>query len=220
MTFPNTDAAELERAKRILAESLTHTFTTIEQATGTTFPENAVASSTESITAEPAKKKAAAPRKSRAKAKTATAVTFAEPPAVENDQLEKLVNSGVENIDTLLAEARSRLSLATPVDNKTDKRIAPGDIVNPLLAKAAELKRTEDSAKKERAKITDLLAEIAGPIAGTKSIEMVVDNATVFTVSQVESRGIDLDYVKSAHPDIPANAAYWKTSISVRRNYK
>ena len=203
MTFPSTDGAELERAKRALA-----------QMTG-----NALGISPADVIVEPAPEPAPAPAaKSKSKAKPKAAVAFAEEGTAA---IEQIVNSGVENIDDMLAEARTRLALAPAANTDSDQREAPNaEVVNALLAKAAELKRTEDSAKKEREKITNLLAEIAGPIEGSKTVELTVNKATVFTVSRIESRGLNTDYIKSAHPDIPGNDAYWKTSVSTRRNYK
>lgn len=173
MDYPTTDAAELERAKRILEAGKAVDLSQIHHDSSA-------------------------------------------------DGIERLVNSGVENVDALLAEARERLALA-PVPKATDnKREAPNaDVVNALLAKAAELKRTSDSATKERGKITDLLAEITGPIPKkAKELELTVNKATVFTVSQVTSRVLNTDFVKSKHPDIEGNEDYYKDSVSIRRNYK
>jgi hypothetical protein len=203
MTFPSTDGAELERAKRALANMIA---VPADQHLAVAHPEP---------TPVPAPEPAA---KSKSKAKPKAAVVFAEEGAAA---IEQIVDSGVVNIDAMLAEARSRLALAPAANTDSDQREASNpEVVNALLAKAAELKRTEDSAKKERAKITDLLAEIAGPVTGTRTVELIVNDAPVFTVSVIESRGLNVDYIKSAHPDIPGNDAYWKTTKSTRRNYK
>lgn len=150
---------------------------------------------------------------------SAAAATPAEHTATD---IEKLVNSGVENVDHLLAEARERLALAPAPKVTNDQREAPNaDVVNALLAKSAELKRTIDSATKERGKITDLLAEITGPIPKKlDKLELTVNKAPVFVVTQVVSRVLNTDYIKSAHPDIEGNEAYYKDSVTTRRTYK
>lgn len=124
------------------------------------------------------------------------------------------------DIDALLAEARSKLKLEPKiVDDHKEVEAADANVVNALLARADVLKRAEDAAKKERAKITDTLAELAGTPNGVP-IELKVHGATVFVVKNVTSRVLNTEMIKSVFPDIPENSELWKSQTALRRDYK
>lgn len=120
------------------------------------------------------------------------------------------------DLDALLEYAREKLSLSSPaavVDNEVEAIDA--NTVNALLAQASEYDRVAKAATKERAKITELLAEYTGV-----GHELTVNKAVVFTVTEVVTRSLNTDHIKSLFPDIPENAEMWKESVATRRLYK
>lgn len=121
------------------------------------------------------------------------------------------------DLDALLSDARNKLGVVTATPEQPANEIIPTDpaIVIDLVTRAAEFKRQADVATKERAKITDLLAELTG-----EGGELIVNGAPIFTVKTVVSRVLDATYIKSVFPDLPENAEMWKDQAAVRRDYK
>ena len=143
--------------------------------------------------------------------------TIEEALAILNASEQSNQQNIAQNLDQMIAEARSRLALAPKPAADTSNEVSPTDpaMVNALLAQADEFKRAEAAAKRERAKITDLLAELTGPNA-----TLTVNGAPVFVVSTVTSRVLDQAHIKSLFPDIPENAEMWTESTATRRDYK
>lgn len=121
------------------------------------------------------------------------------------------------DLDALITQARTTLSLEQTPASNTSNEVTPTDpaIVNALLAQADLFKRAEDAAKRDRAKITDLLAELVG-----EDGVLVVNGAPVFTVSTVASRVLNQSHIKSLFPDIAENAEMWTETSTTRRVYR
>lgn len=126
------------------------------------------------------------------------------------------------DLDALLAAAREQLSL-TPAEVPAGKLEAPNaEVVNTLVAKADDLKRTADAATKEREKIKAFLKELVTSAEENPGDvqELTVHGATVFTYKGVVSRVLNQQHIKSMFPDIPENAEFWMDSDSRRAEFK
>lgn len=130
------------------------------------------------------------------------------------------------DLDALIAAARDNLKLK-PV-KLDDKAIEAPDanLVNTLLAHADEYKRQIDALTKERAKITDLLAEIIEAEEERLGLEpgaieeLTVHGATVFTDKVSHSRVLNSAHIKSLFPDIAGNEECYTDQVRRTRLYK
>lgn len=143
--------------------------------------------------------------------------TIEEALAILNATEQSDPKSTAQNLDTMIAEARTRLGLVPKLATNTSNEVSPTDpaIVSALLAQADGFKLAEATAKKERAKITDFLAELTGPDS-----TLVVHGAAVFAVSTVTSRVLNQTHIKSMFPDIAENTELWTDQVATRRDYK
>ena len=129
------------------------------------------------------------------------------------------------DLDALIAKARADNGVVAKVKDLSVEAHDP-ELVNTLLAQASELKRVEDGAKKERAKITDFLgdlveaAEIAQGVAPGSFAELTVHGAVVFTNTLSTSRVLNQTHIKSMFPDIKENAEVWSDQTKRTRLYK
>lgn len=139
-------------------------------------------------------------------------VTFAEPEAPS------------QTLDELIAAARSNLKLPEAIPAGGSLEAPDANLVNTLLARADDFKRTADAATAEREKIkkflNDLIVAAESTGNGESIAELTVHGATVYTYKKVVSRVLDQPHIKSLFPDITENAEMWKDQVSRRAEFK
>lgn len=118
------------------------------------------------------------------------------------------------NVDALIAEAQGRLKVVV-ADEPDMVEAEESDVINALWARAEELKRTEDGAKRERAKITATM-KAATPEGKT----LTVHGAPVFQHQIRMARVLDQAAIRSEFPDIPGNERFYKDQITTAGTYK
>ena len=153
-----------------------------------------------------------------------TGFTSDPAPATVPQEVAAALTPPTFDLDALLDAARANMKLPQQTADGELPATDP-DLINTLVARADELKRTSDLAIKERAKITGLLKEmvVATRVEGAEipaKTSLTVHGAPVFVVNHVVKRELDQAAIKAKHPDIAKWAMYWKESSNDTGLYK
>jgi hypothetical protein len=117
------------------------------------------------------------------------------------------------DLDAMIDASAGKLGV-TPAKKDTVEAADP-ETITELWTKAEELKKVEDRAKRDRAKITALLKQTT-----PEGKVLTVHGAPVFANTIVASRVLDQAAVKNEFPDIAGNERFYKDSLTTRADYK
>jgi hypothetical protein len=224
MSLNNTDGAELARAKRMLATAAAPDLTITQVGNGFT---SAVIGGSMEYADGPAEFPLLADAVRKGLAAQAEQPGFTDKP-FKLPEVARTVAAALTpasfDLEALLDAARANMKLPSKVADG-ELPAADPELINALVARADEYKRTSDLAVKERAKITALLKEmvVATRVEGVEvpaKTSITVHGAPVFVVNHVVKRELDQAAIKAKHPDIAKWALYWKESSSDTGIYK
>lgn len=120
---------------------------------------------------------------------------------------------GKFDLDAMIEQAAGKLGV-TPAPKDTVEAV-DADTITELWTKAEELKKVEDRAKRDRAKITAVLKQ-ATPEGST----LTVHGSPVFANTIVVKRTLDQAAVKNEFPDVAGNERFYTDSITTMALYK